>query len=225
MRVLLVEDDQKIATFVRKGLEQAGHKIVHEASGLAGLTLAETDSFDVAIFDIMLPGLDGLSAVEQLRAKNVLLPVLILSAKREVDDRIKGLTVGGDDYLTKPFVLAELLARVEALHRRAKNTALPVELRISDLSLNINTRRVFRSNKEIDLQPREFDLLRYLMENAGRVVSKSTIIQRVWNFNFDPETNIVETRICKLRDKIDRNSEAKLIHTVRGAGYVLRESS
>ncbi len=224
MRILLVEDDKKIASFIVSGLEQAGHKVIHVSDGAEGYKYAEQDSFDVAIFDIMLPGLDGLSAVKQLRANEIQLPVLILSARRDVDDRVKGLSIGGDDYLTKPFVLAELQARVEALYRRAQNVALPIELRVSDLYLNTDSHRVVRANKEIDLQPREFDLLRYLMENAGRVVSKATIIERVWNFNFDPETSIVETRICKLRDKIDRDSDVKLIHTIRGAGYVLRES-
>ena len=225
MRVLLVEDDSKIAQFLTGGLERAGHRVVHTTDGLEGYDHAESGTFDVGVFDIMLPGLDGLSIVKKLRASEVKLPVLFISAKRSVDDRIKGLTIGGDDYLTKPFVLAELVARLEALHRRARDIPSPIELSIADLTLNIDTRQVYRADKRIELQPREYDLLRYLMENKGKVVSKTTIIERVWNFNFDPQTNVVEARICKLRDKIDRDAVTKLIKTVRGVGYVIRDDN
>lgn len=222
MRILLVEDDTKIATFVKKGLEQSGHAVVQAPDGEEGYQLASTGSFDAAIFDIMLPHLDGLTAIERLRANNSELPILILSAKHLVSDRVKGLSIGGDDYLTKPFSFSELLARLEALVRRASKGSASIERTVGDLTLNVENRRVFRGSNEILLQPKEFDLLRYLVDNQDRVVSKTMIMENVWNYNFDPATNIVETRICKLRDKIDRDYEVKLIYTLRGVGYVLR---
>jgi two-component system OmpR family response regulator len=223
MRILLVEDDKKIASFVRKGLTEAGFAVDHAIDGEEGLHQAMTLPYDVAIIDIMLPKLDGLQLIEELRRRKINTPLLILSAKRSVDDRVKGLQKGGDDYLTKPFAFSELLARVQALLRRAHGSAEPTGLMVGDLSLDLLSRKVLRSGKQLDLQPLEFSLLEYLMRHAGRVVSKTMIMEHVWNYNFDPETNIVETRICRLRDKIDREFDKKLIHTIRGVGYVLRE--
>jgi DNA-binding response OmpR family regulator len=173
----------------------------------------------------MLPKVDGLTLIEAVRKNNINTPVLILSAKRSVDDRVKGLKTGSDDYLIKPFAFSELLARVQALIRRSTRVTAPSELKVADLTLDLNTRKVFRAEEEILLQPLEFSLLEYLMRNAGRVVSKTMIMEHVWDYNFSPQTNVVEARICYLRDKIDKNFAIKLIHTVRGVGYVLREDS
>jgi two-component system OmpR family response regulator len=225
MRILLIEDDRKIASFVVKGLKEAGFAVEHEPDGEAGLHRAGTESFDVAIVDIMLPGRNGLSVIEELRRRKITLPVIVLSAKRSVDDRVRGLQSGSDDYLTKPFAFSELLARVQALIRRASGTLEPVTLEYEDLSLNLLTREVTRGGRKIDLQPREFALLEYLLRNAGKVVSKTMIMEHVWDYNFDPQTNVVEARICRLRDKVDKDSATKLIHTIRGAGYVLRKNS
>jgi len=223
MLILLIEDDPKIASFVLKGLKEAGYTAEHAADGETGLHKALTGSFDAAIIDIMLPGRDGLSVIEELRRQKRNLPVIILSAKRSVDDRIKGLQTGGDDYLTKPFSFSELLARLQALIRRASGTPEPVALQYEDLSMDLLTREVMRDGRTIDLQPREFALLEYLMRNAGKVVSRTMIMEHVWDYNFDPQTNIVEARICRLREKIDKDFETKLIQTIRGAGYVLRK--
>ncbi len=223
MLILLIEDDRKIASFVLKGLKEAGYTAEHAADGEAGLHRALTESFDAAIIDIMLPGRDGLSVIEELRRQKRNLPVIILSAKRSIDDRIRGLQTGSDDYLTKPFSFSELLARLQALIRRASGTPEPVALQYEGLSLKLLTREVTREGSTIDLQPREFALLEYLMRNAGKVVSKTMIMEHVWEYNFDPQTNIVEARICRLREKIDKDFEIKLIHTIRGAGYVLRK--
>jgi two-component system OmpR family response regulator len=225
MRLLLVEDDAKIASFVVKGLKAAGYAVDHARDGESGLHLALTGSYDAAIIDIMLPKRDGLSVIEEIRKQRVKFPVIILSAKGSVDDRIKGLQTGSDDYLTKPFAFSELLARVQALIRRAGDHRESTRLAVSDLSLDLLTREVTRENKRIDLQPMEFSLLEYLMRNAGRVVSKTMIMEHVWDYNFDPQTNVVEARICRLRDKIDREFSKKLIHTIRGVGYVLKEIS
>ncbi|MGA1863706.1 MAG: winged helix-turn-helix domain-containing protein [bacterium] len=224
MRILLVEDDLKIASFILKGMKEAGFVIAHAADGEAGLYMAVTEPYDTAIIDLMLPKLDGLSIIEKLRAQGINTPVIILSAKRTLNDRIKGLQTGGDDYLTKPFAFSELLARVHALIRRASRTPEPTSLKIGDLSINLITREVIRDNKKIDLQFREFALLEYLMRNKGRVVSKTMIIEHVWDYNFDPRTNVVEARICKLREKIDKKFKKKLIHTIHGFGYVLKET-
>jgi two-component system OmpR family response regulator len=223
MRLLLVEDDTKIASFVVKGLKAAGYAVDHAKDGENGLHLALTGAYDAAIIDIMLPKRDGLSVIEEIRKRRVKFPVIILSAKGSVDDRIKGLQTGSDDYLTKPFAFSELLARIQALIRRAGDHPETTRLAVSDLSLDILTREVTREDKRIDLQPMEFSLLEYLMRNAGRVVSKTMIMEHVWDYNFDPQTNVVEARICRLRDKIDREFSKKLVHTVRGAGYVLKE--
>ena len=225
MRLLLVEDDVKIAQFVVNGLKEAGFAVDHAADGEDGLHLALTEPYDVAVVDLMLPKLDGLTLIEEIRRNNINMPVLILSAKRSVDDRVTGLKKGSDDYLVKPFAFSELLARVQALIRRSTLITAPSELRAADLTLDLDKRKVFRANKEIFLQPLEFSLIEYLMRNAGRVVSKTMIMEHVWDYNFSPQTNVVEARICYLRDKIDKDFDAKLIHTVRGVGYVLKEVS
>jgi two-component system, OmpR family, response regulator len=225
MRILLVEDDVKVASFILKGLRQANFVVDHVQDGKSGLDMALHDSFDAAIIDIMLPEMDGLTLIKELRRQKVKTPVLILSAKSAVDDRVKGLQVGGDDYLTKPFAFSELLARVQSLIRRANNISEPAHLSAGDLSIDLITREVFRGGEKIDLQSREFALLEYMMRNMGRVVTKTMILEHVWGYSFDTGTNIVEAQICKLRDKIDVSPEPKLIHTVRGVGYVLRENA
>jgi two-component system OmpR family response regulator len=225
MRLLLVEDDIKIAQFVVDGLREAGFAVDHATDGEDGLHLALTEPYDLAIVDLMLPKLDGLTLIEAVRQNNINTPVLILSAKRSVDDRVKGLKIGSDDYLVKPFAFSELLARIQALIRRATRITAPSELKLADLILDLDKRKVYRADEEIFLQPLEFSLLEYLMRNAGRVVSKTMIMEHVWDYNFNPQTNVVEARICYLRDKIDKNFDVKLIHTVRGVGYVLREAS
>ena len=223
MRILLVEDDLKIASFVIRGLKEAGFVVDHAPDGEEGLHTVLTEPYDAAIIDVMLPKLDGLSLIEDMRRQKINTPVIILSAKRSIDDRVKGLQTGSDDYLTKPFSFSELLARVQALIRRASGASEPTSLTVAELSMNLVTRDVIRGGKKIDLQPREFSLLEYLMRNAGRVVSKTMIMEHVWDYNFDPHTNVVEARICRLRDKIDKDFEVKLIQTIRGAGYVLKQ--
>ncbi len=224
MRILVVEDDIKIASFIIKGLKAAGYAVDHALDGETGLDMALTEPYDTVIMDIMLPKRDGLSLIETMRKEKIRTPVIILSAKGSIDDRIKGLQTGSDDYMTKPFAFSELLARVQALIRRASGLSEPTSLTVGDLSVNLLTREVTRGMKKIDLQPIEFSLLEYLMRHAGRVVSKTMIMEHVWNYNFDPQTNVVEARICRLRDKIDRDFSRKLIHTLRGVGYVLKES-
>ena len=224
MRILLVEDDVKIASFIVKGLKAAGYAVDHASDGEKGLDLALTEAYDTAIIDIMLPKLDGLSLIERMRKEKSHIPVIILSAKSSIDDRVKGLQTGSDDYITKPFAFSELLARVQALIRRASGLSEPTRLTAGDLSLNLLTREVTRGARKIELQPIEFSLLEYLLRNAGRVVSKTMIMEHVWNYNFDPQTNVVEARVCRLRDKIDRDFDQKLIRTVRGVGYVLKET-
>lgn len=224
MRILLVEDDVKIASFVEKGLRAAGYAVDHANDGETGLHLALSEPYDAAIVDIMLPKLNGLSVIEQMREKKINTPVIILSAKDSVDDRVKGLQTGSDDYMTKPFSFSELLARVQALIRRAGGLSEPTQLAAGNLLMNLLTREVSREGRKIELQPIEFSLLEYLLRNAGRVVSKTMIMEHVWDYNFDPQTNVVEARISRLRDKIDRDFSKKLIHTIRGVGYVLREN-
>ncbi len=225
MHLLLIEDDVKIASFVTKGLKEAGYVVDHFINGNDGLIAAKQESYDAGIFDIMLPGIDGLSIIDELRSDNINLPVLILSAKRSVDDRVKGFDAGGDDYLTKPFAFSELLARLQALIRRANHIVEPNNITVHDLSIDIRTRKVKRGEKKILLQPREFSLLEYLMRNSERIVSKSMIMEHVWDYNFDPHTNVVEARVCRLREKIDKDFETPLIHTIRGVGYVLKHDS
>jgi two-component system OmpR family response regulator len=220
--VLLVEDDLTIAFFISKGLKEAGYAVDHVADGQEGLHFALSAPYDAAIVDIMLPTLDGLTLIETMRQRKVKTPVLILSAKRSVNDRVKGLQRGGDDYLTKPFSFSELLARVQALIRRASTTAEPTRLVVGDLTMDLLTRDVTRGNERIELQFREFSLLEYLMRNPGRVVSKTMILEHVWNYAFDPQTNVVDVLVSRLRSKVDRGFETKLIHTVRGVGYVLK---
>ena len=224
MRLLLVEDDLKIVSFIVLGLDSAGFAVDHADNGMDGLALALSEPYDVAIIDLMLPRLDGLSLIEKVRSQKKSLPILILSAKRTVDDRVKGLQSGSDDYLTKPFAFTELLARVQALIRRSSGQTEPTQLVVGDLTLNLLTRQVSRGDVPIILQPLEFSLLEYLMRNAGRLVSKTMIMEHVWDYNFDPQTNVVEVRICRLREKIDKSFPSKLIHTIRGVGYVIREN-
>jgi len=224
MRILLVEDDVKIASFIIKGLKAAGYAVDHAHDGEKGLHMALTEPYDTAIIDIMLPKLDGLSLIEKMRKEKIRTPVIILSAKGSIDDRVKGLQTGSDDYITKPFAFSELLARVQALIRRASGLSEPTRLTTGNLSMDLLTREVTRAGRKIELQPIEFSLLEYLMRSAGRVVSKTMIMEHVWNYNFDPQTNVVEARICRLREKIDRDFDKKLIHTVRGVGYVLKET-
>ena len=224
MRLLLVEDDLKIASFVLKGLKESGFAVDHAADGEDGLHLALNEPYDAAIIDIMLPKLDGLSLIEEMRRQKVNTPVIILSARRTVDDRIKGLRTGSDDYLTKPFSFSELLARVQALIRRATRTTEPTRLTVGDLSVDLLTREIVRADKKIDLQPREFALIEYLMRNAGRVISRTMILEHVWDYSFDPQTDVVNVLVCRLRDKVDRDFDEKMIHTIRGVGYVLKVS-
>lgn len=222
MRLLLVEDDAKIASFIIAGFKAAGFAVDHAADGQTGLALAATEPYDALILDLMLPRLDGLTLIQRLRRERIGTPVIILSAKGAIDDRVRGLQSGGDDYLTKPFAFSELLARVQALIRRAGGLSEPTRLAAADLSLDLVSREVLRAGRRIDLQPLEFSLLEYLLRNLGRVVSKTMIMEHVWDYNFDPQTNVVEARICRLRDKIDKGFEPKLIQTVRGVGYVLK---
>jgi two-component system OmpR family response regulator len=222
MRALLVEDDASIAEFAARGLREAGFAVDTAADGDEGLTAAVAAAYDVAIVDIMLPRRDGLSLIEELRRRGIATPVLILSAKRTVDDRVRGLQTGGDDYLTKPFAFAELLARVQALVRRAARVPDATTLTVDDLVVDLLSRRVTRGGAALDLRPREFALLEYLMRHAGHVVSKTMILSHVWDYNFDPQTNVVDVLVSRLREKIDRPFEKKLLHTVRGVGYVLR---
>ncbi len=222
MRLLLVEDDLEITSFIMKGLKQAGFAVDNAADGDDGLHLASQMPYDAAIIDIMLPGLDGLSLIEAIRHKGINTPVLILSAKRSVDDRVRGLQMGGDDYLIKPFVFSELLARVNALIRRASGSTEPTSLTFGDLSMDLLKWEVHRSGKKIDLQPREFALLEYLMRNAERVVSKTMILEHIWDYHFDPQTNVVDVLVSRLRSKVDKDFFEKIIHTIRGIGYVLK---
>lgn len=224
MRVLVVEDDHEIASFVTAGLRQAGFAVDHAATGGEGLHLALNAAYDAAVVDVMLPELDGLSLIEELRRKKRRTPVLILSAKRSVDERVKGLQAGGDDYLTKPFAFAELLARVQALIRRASGAAEPTRLTVGELSLDLLTREVNRSGRTIDLKPREYALLEYLMRNAGRIVSKTMILEHVWDYHFDPQTNVVDVLVCRVRARLDKDFETKMLQTVRGVGYVLKDA-
>ncbi len=225
MRALLVEDDIKIASFVLKGMKAAGFAVDHAEEGKTGLHLALSEPYDVAIIDIMLPEMDGLSVIKNIRKEKVNTPVIILSAKGSIEDRVQGLQIGSDDYLTKPFAFTELLARVQALIRRANGTSEPSVLAVGDLTMNLLTREIVRDSRKIDLQPLEFSLLEYLIRNKDKVVSKTMIMEHVWDYHFDPQTNVVEARICRLREKIDKDFSRKLIHTVRGGGYVIKNST
>lgn len=222
MRILLVEDDLKIAKFIEKGFSSSGFAVDHATTGTKGFEMAFDEPYDTMVVDIMLPLLDGISLIKKIRKRENNTPVIILSARDRVDDRVKGLQAGADDYLTKPFAFSELLARVQALIRRAGNITDPVNLSYADLNVDILKRQVKRGSEIIELQPLEFSLLEYLLRNRERVVSKTMIMEHVWNYSFDPMTNVVEARICRLRDKIDKGYDPKLIHTIRGAGYVLK---
>jgi two-component system, OmpR family, response regulator len=223
MRILLIEDDLSIASFITKGLKQEGYSIVHASDGNSGFDMASECEFDLAIVDIMLPGMDGYSIIEKLRKNNNAIPILALSAKRSVDERVKGLMTGADDYLVKPFAFSELVARIQALLRRIQPAEEKTTLTYSNLTIDLQKRKVTRCDTEIDLQPREFALLEYLLRNRGRIISKTMLMEHVWDYNFDPQTNVVEARICNLRDKIDKPFKNKLIHTVKRVGYVLEE--
>ena len=221
MNILIIEDDAATAEFVAGAFRQVGYATVHVADGEAGLAAALHGPYDAAVVDIMLPRLDGLEVLRRLRTAGRTLPIIVLSARGSVDAKIRGLEAGGDDYLAKPFSVAELVARVQALLRRASRAEETTVLRVDDLEMDLMTHRVTRAGETIDLQPLEYQLLEYLMRNKGRVVSRNTILDRVWNCSFDPHTNVVESRVYHLREKIDRRSERKLIRTVRGFGYVL----
>jgi two-component system, OmpR family, response regulator len=220
MRLLVVEDDAKIASFIVQGLKQAGYAVDHAPDGMTGLALAESTGYDAAIFDIMLPGLDGLSLVKRLRASRSQMPVLFLSAKSAVEDRVKGLESGADDYLTKPFAFSELLARVQALVRRATHAPDTTRIVAGDVSLDLVTREVMSAGKAVELQPREFSLLEFLLRHAGHPVSKTKILENVWDYSFDPQTNVVDVVMHRLRSKVDPDHVR--IETLRGVGYVFR---
>jgi two-component system OmpR family response regulator len=220
MRILVVEDDSKIASFIVNGLKQSGFAVDHSRDGEDGLFRAQTIAYDAAIIDLMLPKLDGLTLIQELRAKATRMPVLILSAKALVDDRVRGLQAGGDDYLTKPFAFSELLARIQALIRRATQTPEPTRLNVGDLTMDLLSREVKRAAERIDLQPREFALLEYLMRHAGRPVTKTMILEHIFDYSFDPQTNVVDVLVHRLRSKVDKDKA--MIHTIRGVGYVLR---
>jgi two-component system, OmpR family, response regulator len=223
MRILVVEDDKDVAAFIVRGLKETGHVVEHANNGRDGLFLAASETFDSVILDRMLPGgIDGLKILETLRGQKNLVPVLILSALADVDERVKGLKAGGDDYLTKPFAFAELLARVEALVRRDKSEGPATKLVVEDLELDLLSREVRRASKKIDLQPREYRLLEYLMRHAGQVVTRTMLLEGVWDYHFDPQTNVIDVHISKLRQKIDKPFPVPLIQTVRSAGYMLR---
>jgi len=223
MRILLVEDDKDVAEFVLKGLREAGHLAEHDNNGRDGLFLAASESFDAIILDRMLPGgVDGLRLLETLRGQNNQTPVLFLSAMAQVDDRVRGLKAGGDDYLTKPFAFAELLARVEALTRRGKSEGPATKITVADLELDLLSRGVKRAGQKVDLQPREFRLLEFLMRHAGQVVTRTMLLEGVWDYHFDPQTNVIDVHVSRLRQKVDKPFASPLIHTVRNAGYMLR---
>ena len=224
MRVLVVEDDSQVAAYLVKGLKEQGHNVDHTADGKNGLFLATSEDYDAMIIDRMLPELDGLAIVKSVRAAGKTTPMLILSALGDVDARVEGLRAGGDDYLTKPFAFSELLARLDALLRRARQTpTAETTLRVADLELDQLTRTVKRGGSIIALQPREYRLLEYLMDNAGRVVTRTMLLEQVWDYHFDPQTNVIDVHISRLRGKIDKNFEQPLLQTVRGAGYMIRE--
>ncbi|MFW5688293.1 MAG: response regulator transcription factor [Spirochaetota bacterium] len=222
MHILVVEDDPKIGQFVARGLREAGFAVDHVESSEEALPRLADGTYDAAVVDVMLPGMDGLSMIEELRGRGVTTPMLVLSAKRSVEDRVQGFTSGGDDYLTKPFSFSELLVRVQALIRRSSQSAAPTRLTAGDLDVDLLSRTVRRDGETIDLQPREFSLLEYLMRNPNRVLSKTMIMEHVWDYDFDPQTNVVDVLVSRLRAKVDKDFEPKLIQTVRGVGYVLR---
>jgi two-component system OmpR family response regulator len=222
MRILIIEDDRDAAQYLAKGLRESGHGAEVAEDGRDGLLMAAVQPFDLLIVDRMLPNLDGLSLVQHLRKTGNTTPVLFLSALGEVDDRVKGLRAGGDDYLAKPFAFAELLARVENLGRRRSQSAATTQLKVADLELDLLSRKASRAGREIDLQPREFQLLETLMRHPGQVMTRTMLLEQVWNYHFDPQTNVIDVHISRLRQKIDRGFDPPLIHTVRGSGYSVR---
>ncbi|WP_026989582.1 winged helix-turn-helix domain-containing protein [Fodinicurvata sediminis] len=222
MRVLIVEDDDKTADYMTKGLTESGHIVDRAADGHEGLFLGSEGSHDLIILDRMLPKLDGLAVLQALRSSGSSTPVLILSALAQVDDRVAGLRAGGDDYLTKPFAYSELQARAEALVRRNNAPAVETKLQVGDLEMDLLSRRVERDGKAIELQPREFRLLEYLLRHAGQTVTRTMLLEGVWDYHFDPQTNVIDVHISRLRQKIDKGFDKQLLHTVRGAGYMLR---
>ena len=222
MRLLLIEDDKKIASFIEKGLKESGFSVDVAFEGVEGLALILSQSYDLAVVDIMLPGLDGLTIIEKMRWKGVQTPVLILSARQSVDDRIRGLQTGGDDYMVKPFSFSELLARVQALIRRDKSATTTTRLQVGPLQMDLLRHEVFRDEEKIELPAKEYALLQYMMRNPDVVISKTSILEKVYDYAFDPQTNVVDVLVCRLRNKIDKTFQGKMIHTVRGMGYVLR---
>ena len=223
MRILVVEDDKDVGGFIVKGLKEAGHVVEHATTGRDGLFLAASEAFDAIVLDRMLPGgVDGLRLLETLRSQGNATPVLFLSALAQVDERVKGLKAGGDDYMTKPFSFAELLARVEALTRRGRGDGPTTKLVVADLEMDLLSRSVKRAGKKVDLQPREFRLLEFLMRHAGQVVTRTMLLEGVWDYHFDPQTNVIDVHVSRLRQKVDKPYPQPLIHTVRNAGYMLR---
>ncbi|MFD2233548.1 winged helix-turn-helix domain-containing protein [Phaeospirillum tilakii] len=222
MRILVIEDDTEAAAYMAKGLREAGHVVDLAATGTDGLFLATSERWDAMIVDRMLPGLDGLAIIQAIRASGNTTPVLVLSALGKVDDRVKGLKAGGDDYLVKPYAFAELLARIEALSRRVSAAQPETRLKVEDLEMDLLGRSVTRGGQPIELQPREFRLLEYLMRHAGQVVTRTMLLENVWEYHFDPQTNLIDVHISRLRQKVDKDFDLPLIHTVRGAGYSLR---
>jgi two-component system OmpR family response regulator len=224
MRILVIEDDREAATWLLKGLTESGHVADHAVDGEEGLALAREKVHDVLIVDRMLPKMDGLAIIQTLRAEGVTAPVLILSALGDVDERVKGLRAGGDDYLAKPYAFSELLARIEGLSRRRRQGPQQTKLRAVDLEMDLLTRTVTRAGRQIVLQPREFKLLEYLMRNAGHVVTRTMLLENVWDYHFDPQTNVIDVHVSRLRGKIDKGFDEPILQTVRGAGYMLRAS-
>lgn len=221
MKVLLLEDNRQSADFIVQGLQQAGFQVIHSVDGLDGLFKARTETYDVAVIDIMLPKLDGLAVIEEIRRAKIKTPIIVLSARDSVESKVKGLEIGADDYLAKPFSFSELQARIYALLRRAGGESELSVLSLEDLELDLFGHRVTRAGQKLDLTALEFKLLEYLLRNKGRVVTKTTILEHVWEYGFDPQTNVVEAQVCRLREKLDKNFERKLLKTVRGFGYVL----
>ena len=225
MRLLIVEDDRETAAYLSKGLKESGHVVDHAKDGVDGLELARGQAYDVAIVDRMLPRMDGLTLVKTMREEGNLVPVLFLSALSDIDDRVRGLKAGGDDYLTKPYAITELLARVDALVRRRQPEQVQTRLTVGDLELDLLSRSATRNKQAIDLQPREFLLLEYLMRHAGQVVTRTMLLENVWEYHFDPQTNVIDVHISRLRSKIDKDFDTPLLHTVRGAGYTIRSGA
>ncbi|MBI1234598.1 response regulator transcription factor [Hyphobacterium sp. SN044] len=222
MRILIIEDDREAAGYIRKGLRESGHVVDHAADGEEALEMARASEYDILVVDRMLPKMDGLTVIETLRSENDRTPALILSALGEVDHRVEGLKAGGDDYLVKPYAFAELLARVEALARRRDPETVKTKLVVGDLEMDLLARTVVRGDEEIILQPREFRLLEFLMKHAGQVVTRTMLLEKVWDYHFDPQTNVIDVHISRLRSKIDKPFDQPILHTVRGAGYRLQ---